>query len=384
MRRILAMAHSYYMLLVLIQLRVTEYKNDYMEIIFTDASSDSAQIFERLKSSYIFDKCYYLKNSSLNGGDNINRKLKAAIKSIFNPKRLLDDIELKINNKNYDLFMSYVSCRYEEQVIFSALKTNNENLKCVLFEEGMVSYYNPRGIFFNKIITNSNLCYLKILKICGKEKLVLENNITAIWCFNPQLLQYQAKFEIYKIPPFNCNNTELINKINMIFDYNTMECSISEPIIFLEDSAIADGHNSDDIEFVEKLVKTCEKGTVAVKLHPRSRTNRFEMLDVKTYTKAFPLELFMINEQKPKIFITMNSGAPLSCLIDFETNNKAIMLYKCSKYRADIVVNENFEKHINNITRIYGKNKLIVPNNMNEFMDIVKGYMLNENKERGG
>jgi hypothetical protein len=371
MKRILAMAHSYYMLLVLIQLRTTVYKDEYMEVILTDDSKDSDIIYEKLSLVNIFNKCFYLRSSDLTGknGRTAN-KVGKAVQSIFLPKTFFKRTEFSFVDSSYDIFLAYVSCRYEEQVIFNILKKNNKDIGCELYEEGIVSYYDPRGVFsYQK--NNSNLFYMSLLRLCGRRKQLIEANIIAGWVFQPRLIQYSADYEIRKIPAFDTNK-QIVGKLNAIFDYNVDECSMPEPFIFLEDSAVEDGHDSDDLEFVKKIVEIVGNDAVAVKLHPRTKINRFENMGVKTYKKAFPLELFMMNEKVEKVFVTMNSGAPLSCLADFDIHNKVIMLYRCSKYSSAAVSNLYFERHLENIKRICGESRLIIPNDSNEFIKAIE------------
>ena len=63
--KILAVAHTYYMLLVLAQLKETVYRDDDMDLIFTDDCTDSVAVFERLREARIFRNCYYFESNQI-------------------------------------------------------------------------------------------------------------------------------------------------------------------------------------------------------------------------------------------------------------------------------------------------------------------------------
>lgn len=369
MKRILAIAHSYYMLLVLINLRTSVYKDNYMELILTDDSKGSDEIFKSIKESGIFEKCHYLKKAQFAGrGNDKADKLCKGFISIISPKELIKEAGLEILDTPFDTLLVYVNCRYEEQVIFSYLKTVNPDLNCELYEEGFVSYYSPMGIFY-KQKNNTNIKYRNLLSHIGRGNGLIENNIRCAWCFKPDLVQYSDSFEIKEIPAFHFS-ADLTDKINDIFKYNKEECYITEPVIFLEDSYYTDGYETDDIEFVKRIVNIVGENNVAIKLHPRTKFDRFKEIGIKTYSKPFPLELFMMNTLEPKIFVTMNSGAPLSCIMNFNINIIVIMLFKCSKYASRFEDNNLFETHLENIRNSCTSGKLIIPENIREFEDI--------------
>lgn len=186
--KILAMAHTYYMLLVLVQLKVTVFRDDDMDLIFTDACKESNIIFPRIKSTGLFRQHYYLRRSDISLPEH-EKKLKKFVNllaSVYDGQKTLERAGLMNIDFRYDRFLCYVSGRIEEQIIYNEIKKKNLNAEVNLYEESYVSYYSPKGILSieNKQPGFNQIKLLPILMhIFGKKDLLIDNNISYAWCF---------------------------------------------------------------------------------------------------------------------------------------------------------------------------------------------------------
>lgn len=367
MKKILAIAHSYYMLLTLIQMRTTIYQKEHMDIVLSDASKNSERIYKNLKGSNIFNNCYFyrIQDIAWEKGERALKKIWLSFKNIANAKEVVQKaIHVNLDNK-YDIMLVYVDGRFEEQVFFKAIKKDNPNACCELYEEGYVSYFSSRGVLEHKL-TFASLMF-GVMKISHKRNALISNNIRKAWYFHPTLVQYSPKFDIEKIPEFDKENIEMIEKINMVFHYMPEKTSRYK-IVFLEGCSYTDFAQTDDMELLAQLTEWVGKEDILVKLHPRTKENRFAERGYQTNKTNVPLELMIMNkEYEGSIFVTVESGSPLSCLLNLKSKNKIILLQKCTKYPNRSMKNPHFVRLIDELSEHYAKGQLIIPENIDEF-----------------
>lgn len=373
MKNILAVAHSYYMLLTLIQLKITVYKNDKMDLLLSDAASNNEIIFQNLKKTDIFNNCffYHLSDVGWKTFDRKKEKVNKFFNGIIKPQNVLNRAGIKLGN--YDILLVYVAGRFDEQVFFNVIKSKNSDSFCELYEEGYTSYFSMYGVF-----ASYPKKYIKILpaimKLIGKKSLLISNNITKAWYFNPELIQYKAKFDICKIPFFDIRNRKLINRVNDIFGLNDTY-NIKQNIIFLEGKSYTDGMPTDDLDLLNKLSAKLGKENIVVKLHPRTKDNRFSSEGYSIFEVDVPLELIILNgKNKGKVFVAIESGAPLTCLMNFQSNNTVVLLFKCSKFVDTQTTDEHFFKLLERLKQKNGDEQLIIPENISE-LDEVSNYI---------
>jgi hypothetical protein len=371
MKKILAVAHSYYMLLTLIQMKMKVYKNDMMDLLLSDASSNNQTIFHNLKKSGIFNSCYFyhLSDVGWKTSDRKKEKAKKFFNGILKPQNIISKAGIKTGK--YDILLIYVAGRFDEQVIFNVIKKKNPKAVCELYEEGYTSYFNMYGVF-----ASYPKMYIKILPIImfltGKKRFLTSNNINRAWYFNPGLVQYNADFDICKIPAFDIKDKELIYKINTIYGYSN-NCDVKQDVIFLEGKSFTDGLPTDDLELLNRLCRNIGKENIVVKLHPRTRVNRFISEGYQMFEADIPLELVILNGKGTgKVFIAMESGAPLTCLMDFQNDNNVVLLFKCSKFVDGQTADRHFLKLLDMLKKKSGNGQLAIPETISELDKISK------------
>lgn len=371
--KILALAHTYYMLLVLAQLKVTLYKDDDMDVILTDDCADSEVVFQRLRESRIFRNCYYFESCKIlfsQDKSNISKLVNLIALGGLGSK-VPQTFRLEEIDFCYDTFLCYVVGRADEQFLFNEITKRNPHAHCELFEEGYVSYFSPKG--FLSVEKNNRLSWSgllpSVMTLFGKKRRLIERHVSCAWCFDPALVQYRADFEIRQIPKFDGGNRELIDKLNGVFRYDASV--FTADYVFLEDSFYMnhDYTNNEaygDLELVKKIYRSCrERGEFLVKLHPRTKDNRFQPLHIPTNQVNLPLELVALNGAKGKTFFTVASGAPLSCLLCAGMSHKIVMLYKLCPGLPDTVTNPQFREFVETIRTRYPE-QILIPESESE------------------
>ena len=372
--KILSLAHTYYMLLVLSQLKETVYKGDDMDVIFTDDCTGSEAVFLRLREARIFRNCYYFESAkTLFSQDEGNvSKFINLITLAGLGRKVPQTLGLEEIGFHYDAFLCYVVGRAEEQILFNEIIKRNPHAHCELFEEGYVSYFASKGILSVEKIKRLSWIGLlpPIMTLSGKKRWLIERHVSCAWCFDPALVQYRADFEIRQIPKFDSGNRTLLDKLNDVFRYDAS--TFSADYIFLEDSFYMNHDAYGDLELVKKIYRSCrERGEFLVKLHPRTRDNRFRPLHIPTNQVNLPLELVALNGAKDTTFFTVASGAPLSCLLCAGMSHKIVMLYKFSPGLPDTVTNPQFREFVETMRARYPE-QIFIPESESELDKILE------------
>lgn len=369
MRRILAVAHSYYMLLTLIQMRETVLKGDTVDILISDASANSEIVFKNMKETGIFNSCFYYRLSDIGWkkGAGAKEKTVKLLKGTLRYKKIIQKLGI---DPQYDILLVYMANRFDEQIIYNAIKKNNPNATCELYEEGYSSYFSIYGVLdiYGKKYLNLLSKYMTFI---GKKRFLIENNIDKAWYFNPEMLQYKGNFKVCAIPKFNSENTAITKLMNQVFGYSG-KSNIPQRIIFLEGCSFTDGMPTDDLEILNLIAERIGTKNIAVKLHPRTRKDRFKEFGYNTEIENIPLELMVLNSgSKGKILVTMESGSPISCILNFENESKVILLFKCSKVNNAQMADPHFEEHLRRTAKLCSKNQLLIPENDAELCDCI-------------
>lgn len=368
MKRILMCAHSFYMLMTVIQIRITALKEDMVDLVLSDASKDSENVVEKIKQEGLFDHVYYLRESVIRPKDAgaWKERLIGCLAIAF-PKQLLSRIGMEDVDYNYDSFFCYVADKYIEQVIFCAIKKKNPDAVCELYEEGYVSYLYKNGVLANNHSLSHKLMPM-VAKLLHGSKNLISGNVRSMWFFKPELIQFHCNYRIKTIAPFTSNQQELKLILNKIFSFHVTDEFKKYRFIFLEDCAFTDGLQTDDLELINKL-NACDgiRNKLIIKLHPRTKINRFEALKIPTCSVNAPLELLAINGLlDDKVLITVDSGSPLSCLIHFNSKVRILMLLNITDYPLPLVKLQEFQYYLNAIVKGYGSNTLTIPNSIDE------------------
>ncbi|MCM1231780.1 MAG: alpha-2,8-polysialyltransferase family protein [Ruminococcus flavefaciens] len=365
MKRCLFVARSYYMLIVVLQLKLTYYKNDYTELIWCNDSQNSREIYDRLCTLKIFHKCHYIEHEHFAPANNIYDKITTTLKIYTAPHKLLEEFALNC----YDELVLYTINRKLENALYVFCKKNNPALKCYLYEEAYVSYIYKEG--YHKKLTG-------LLKIASETHRLLSlvfpdapqfERLSGRYFFEPRLILFNTHLPFFQIEKIN---KEAFKKnLNFLFDINGAEIlhQYNYKYIYFEQSVLSNTPVS-ETEIVQKISNKVGAKNLLVKLHPRTKGNPYEQLGVITNkSPGIPWEIILMNIQcNEKVLITLTSNSVISSLIHFGEFPKIIMLYNCFQ---GFISSADIDQYINKLIQAYPQANILVPKSEDELSDIL-------------
>lgn len=355
-KKIAILVNTYFQIIIAIKLKTSKYKDDEVDIIISNHSTDSVKIFNKLTNLSIFRKVYYINSKDVEKKRN---RVLDNIHFLLFPNIVLSKLDMNLNY--YDEYIFYNIDKYT-YLIYDALKVKNKNLKVIRFEEGYISY-----LHINLGVSNS---YRILRKILNKKS--FEKSIDINLLFNPDLLLYNIDSEVEKIESFDRKDKYCLELINKIFDYNCLEDKYNQKYIFFEESFFCDGKDIDDLTLILKIADIVGKENILVKLHPRNKVDRFSKYGIVTNkTIGIPWEVIQMNNNfSDKVFLTISSGSVLASRLYFGDTIKTFLLYNCTNNMSDMVT-EKYLKYLKKVEEKFGLDNFVIPHNEEEFLKIL-------------
>lgn len=311
--RKLIICDTLYQIMLGIQMKMTLFKNDSVDIWISDHSEGAYSIAKRLEAKHIFHKVVYYENKKIIYSKGIYTKLKNIFIYGFG-RNLENDLD------NYDevLFYSMSIIIYGISYIYE--KRRHEAIWS-RYEEGILSYEtdfeNGNSVFYLEII----------FRILGKK--IVKNTIKRYYCVFPKLKKTNLQWELIKIPRFDNNAEELRSLFAEIFGYKQLY--FKQKYIYFASSSDIDGKPYGETELIFKLADIVGKDNLIIKKHPRDdrkiyRDNGFEELD----SEGIPWEVFQIcSNISDKVLLTVDSGSFLSISAINKSSVKGFFLFPC-------------------------------------------------------
>lgn len=288
-KNVLIVATTVYHVIVSVQISTTILKSGHVDIILGDETPNMDTITHRLKNTKLFDNVYFVKMDEYNkqygqydGYTSMQYALKKYIDiyKIFSPK------------KHYDILLVPFFHHFHMNLYSYLKRFNNFNLRIYLYDEGL-AIYSGMGSTYKSLCKeyNENKIYRKL----HYGRMLYE--INGIITFNPCLMQWGKEYRNIKIPALSKNNIELKRLLNFIFAYNgEYEDASNKKIIFFEEAKSSDGIAINDISIVNHIAQVVGKENMLIKLHPRSKIDRFKQIGYETNDNTLiPWEVIYMN-----------------------------------------------------------------------------------------
>ena len=322
MKKRLVICNTYYQLIVAMQLNDTLWNNDRVDIIISDQSKDSYNVYKALLDLNVFNKIYWKKNSDIcSVHTNYYKTIKKMLYIIFG---LQDSF---ITETCYDELIYYNADIYTYG-IYDRLKKNNVNLICSRYEEGILSYEDTEFLTKSRL----NLCN-KVRKLMYKS--TLDEDTKYFYCFYPKF--YKGNLVPITVP--RISNYRIIGeKLKKIFNINNDKVVINEKYIFF--TSVYDFEGGEPIgetELVKNIAEIVGKENLMVKTHPRDARDAFKQSGISVYEYSnIPWEAIQLNNDfSSKVLLTVNSGSVIGANMMIENKATAIFLYKCCNYKVN-------------------------------------------------
>lgn len=346
-----------------INIQYTLFNGDCSDIFITDCSVGADKIADNIRSEKLFENVYYIKSQKLIQTKTSIDKAKRFISYFFCGGTMYDGIVPKIDY-NYDELLFY---NYDSLVTYVFKKILNINKKAVWsrFEEGYVSYFY--GGIESRIVMISEFIH----NFFGKED-SMKSHCDSYYFYEPDLVLFDNRYKIKKIPKIKKNDAALTDLINRCFGVLQIEDVYNKKFLFFEESFFINNDGIKDMDVIRSVVEAVGKENILIKLHPRNRINRFSKYEIDTNTTVgIPWEVIHLNKNfESKIFIAISCGSVLASKILYGEHIKTYLLYKCVNKQPPLV-NDKYEEYLEKMQEKYGKD-IIVPNNLEDAIILLK------------
>lgn len=276
MRRILIICNTYFQLIVAIQLRLTLFKDEEVDVHISDHSLNAKAVADRLRRMRVFhDVCYRETKSSINSG--IFQKVREFVPVCFGISEYpayADYDEILFYNLNMPVYQVVdAAAGGSRRTIFSGM------------EEGVLSY---GGMAYGK----SPQLLDMVRTVTGYPQ--VKKSIEKYYCFNPELFQEQGGlFEPVCIPPVCESMGELKRVLADAFDFEPEP--IGRRFVFFASSSDIDGRGFGETELVVELAELVGKDNFLVKMHPRDGRSAYKDAGLNVMSRSdIPWEVFQI------------------------------------------------------------------------------------------
>ena len=333
---------------------------DTVDMMITDTFNGYETIANRVKESGYFNDVYTIKVKDIIVPKDIRGKIKK-IKNLLFYTALIKSVH--IDTKNYDALY------FNNEDIFTfnlitCVKRNNPSCKICRFEEGYSSYTNLESSSrkSKQIISWRNRLFVNYIDLKWDE----------FYVFEPSMLMKEYDAEIITIKRSEAKNEDYIAFVETVFRTAEVLSSYNKKNIIFEESFVHDGFEVDDIELYKKLIQIVGETNVMVKLHPRSKTNRFSDMNINVQLpNGIPWEAILLTARMESItLLALGSGSVINSRLLLGTSARAILLYKCLNTRPP-AFDSNFELFIRRFSEKY-QDGVFVPETIDEAIKIIR------------
>lgn len=352
---------TYYQLITAIQIKTKIFPNAEGDLLISDHSDGYERVAEKLRKMNIFKNVLTVKAVDSMTLNTASKKIKRVIDIVLNnnnfAEKCMEGVEFF-----YDEFL-FFNFNYLDSCIYYKLKKKNPSLICRRFEEGYTS-----GFKFNIFITGSAQLQQKFEKIHHNPNIM---DIDEMFFYEPKLVLFENKCNLTAIPKFNKNDENMRAILNTLFDYSSPD-SYNPKYVFFEESYFTDGKEMGDLDLVMKIANKVGKENLMVKLHPRTKKDRFSDLGIKTNkTVGIPWEVIIMNNDfSDKVFLTIASGSVLSPRIIFGDKSPTYMLFNCTRNKPPIIT-DDFFRYLTKFKDKFGSEGFYIPENCNDFFKML-------------
>ena len=300
--------NTYYQLINAIQLSLTEYRSSRKCFLLSGSMKLAGQLAVRLVETGTADHAYVVKD----------RFDTWRIWMFSTPLKKRYELRIRELFADEEGFACLMQC---ETYLFANiggaalclgeyLHQKRPEVRLAMYEDGVSSYSRIFGDMIQGMLHPSNPAKRAVNSAFGTPY----HHLAAYYLFLPELLVWDCPCPVRQIPPVSDTLAELRRILNILFDYASLEETYGEKVIFFEESYYADGVEVDDLSIVDRLAEQYGTEQIMVKLHPRSRENRFAAKGYRTnLNSAIPWEVIALNiPLSDKVLATISSTALLS------------------------------------------------------------------------
>lgn len=318
-KRLFVCNTPYQLIVAFMLFRQLNREGDINDIILTNNFRNSEKVSKRLSEIKFFHRVYYATINSVLFPKEWKSRVRKILLFLF-PERgvkkclgemLLGDYD-EIYYNNDDLFLYNIS--------YLCMK-KKKDVKIFRFEEGYSTYITP-------------FCSVRAKKLCdirnrwyrvGK----FSDGFSGSYFYEPSLVLYSSS-----TPFFTLNrdrSEEFKQMVSQLFEIPAQYRGIKEEWIVFEESFYEDTGFSADLDLY-KRINDILKEDMIVKMHPRSKKDRFTPEMIKTLQNdGIPWEAVLLSGAVgSKKFISLASGSIINSQLLLGKLGESWLLYRCT------------------------------------------------------
>ena len=307
----LIICDTHYQFITAIQMRLTIFNNDIVDIWISDHSLGAKKIAENTDKLKIFNSVQFINTKKKSYSQNSVNNIFDIIKNNFG-HIILKEIPLYDEVVFYGLDLLIIS-------IADFYNSKNHETTWSRFEEGIFSY--DTDFSYGKRVQLSN----KIRRITGRP--IVDNLIKNYYCFYPELKELHLEWNLIQIPSIYTTREVLCKLLKSI--YQCTEMNILQKYIFFASSSDIDGTPYGETDLVLKIADKIGYENILIKMHPRDSRNVYEKSGISVMKESsIPWEvIYLVSDFSDKIMLTVNSGAFISISALDNASLKGIFLF---------------------------------------------------------
>ena len=265
--------------------------------IALSAASDFSPFVEGLQQTKLFENIYLSEDNPVQNLEIVER-LKADPKLVKESGELLS--RCGYEDKAYtDLYVFALAMVYNH-LLYYHMVAKHGALRIHLVEEGTSSY----TLSLQEIAdwAEMEMQYRKYFP----QKTWLENNLTSVWLYQPELNVAFAEDKVQKIPAMD--DPKLLKMLQKVFGTPSLP---KQKYIFFAEPTIEECVNSCSIEILNTIAERVGKENMIVKPHPRMDSFLFSAAGYSVQgEKQLPWEIYAFDAAvQEKILLTMSSSS---------------------------------------------------------------------------
>lgn len=358
--RVLFTVHTYFQLLISINLKKQFFNNDVVDIVISDVSSGSEIVKNRLDKYGFFNRVFCVKIKDMLNCNGMMKKTLKYLKADLFYKKIVKERSDIVNN-SYDIFLFYQLDIWTDSLYYY-LKKINKHIEARRMQETFNSYLNEGGLIIYSEFTDMVKNIMRYITF----KPIIRNEITTYYMFEPNMILFKPSrnYSFVKMDKFNSSDFEFMNVINYVFDYDKLRDTYEQKYIYFESIEY------DEFDAIRLISDIVGKENFMVKIHPRSKSEKYSKYGIQTNKNvAIPWEVILLNKDfNGKVFITTSSQAVFGFLQFTEYDSKGILIYKY----ISASIAPKLDIYLQKLIKTHGKNKLVIPEGKEELISVLK------------
>ncbi len=362
-RKILIYCDTPFQIMMAVHLRLTVFAEEDMDIIVADHMKDHDKLAGNIEKTQIFGQVFPFQAFHIDcrkGRFHYGRLNE--LDMVLHRKKLSEEV---LGQRSYDLFLT-ADILLSSNIIYDYLiHRRGSRTKVCFYEEGPVSVICDQHGWLNG---GKRMCWKKIL---GYQE--IKGNFAGGYTSVKEQVPWNSYFPFYDIPRMDLENSYYLKILNQIWEFGSAELC-PQKYIFFEESFFQDGIPCTDMDIVRDMCKAVGEENIYVKLHPRTRENRFAQMRIAaSQDSSVPWELVVLNNRKAvqdKLLIAVTTGAIIHPQLYWGINQNAVVLGDCREYLFEHLNNRYYQAFLSVCRE---RNLAYVPTDRGSFLRILKG-----------